>query len=142
MMAPRKRRDTGETSVFVDRVYFEGERDDETERELLAQARDLADRIGAPLYMAQDEQPDAARLEELKCVDPKTPVPSISVSCLATLHQLITRTFLCIAAFSGRRRVEGCTPSLLSSSSRWGASRPTSGGTAVMALGCSREGRV
>jgi len=40
--------------LFVDRAYFEGERDEEAEEELGVQAQALADYLGLPLYRARD----------------------------------------------------------------------------------------
>lgn len=52
--------------MFVDRVYFEGERDAEAETEIKEQARQLADIIRVPLYMAQDVLPDAEMVQQFK----------------------------------------------------------------------------
>ena len=61
-----QRRDTGETVVFVDRVYFEGEKDVGAEKDIEEQARQLAESVRVPLYMAKNEMPDAEMVEQLR----------------------------------------------------------------------------
>jgi hypothetical protein len=82
-----QRRDTGETVVFVDRVYFEGEKDAGAEEEIREQARQLAGSIRVPLYMAKDAMPDAEMVEQLKYL------PASDQHLPYTVHHVYLQTF-------------------------------------------------
>ena len=108
-----QRRDTGETVLFLDRPYFEGERDEGAEAQIRRQGALLAQHLGVGLFSAQDTPPSRQALADLK-------VPRISgvwISCVCVRARVREREkererereFACVHTHTGLGRAVGCT---------------------------------